>query len=60
MKKNPEQISEEDNSETKAFLMEVLQDLVSLRSYIYDGKIIPAHRNTQKICDKIVAKVKEL
>jgi hypothetical protein len=52
--------SDMSNDEMKTFLIDLLQELVALKSVIYDGKCVPAYRSAQKINDKIVSKVKEL
>jgi hypothetical protein len=65
MNKDQEQTSDsgdtsKENADMKVFLIDILQELVALKSVIYDGKCVPAYRSAQKINDKIVAKVKEL
>jgi len=44
----------------RAFFIDILTDMESLKSLIYNGSDVAAYRNLQKISDKIKDKVREL
>ena len=57
--KQKRELSEED-AKLRAFLIDILQEHVTLKNYIYEGKDVPAYRMVQKISDKIASRIKDL
>jgi len=56
------EVEENENvpkDELRVFLIDLLTDLECLKGLIYNGSDVAAHRNTQKVMDKIKAKIRE-
>ena len=49
-----------EDVEMKAFLLSVLTDLTVTKNNIYNGRVFDAHRNVQKLSDKIKDKIGKL